>query len=33
MYVQWPADLTIYFDDIKALQGNPEDAFDIVKPE
>ncbi|WP_291558855.1 IPT/TIG domain-containing protein [Bacteroides sp.] len=33
MYVQWPADLTIYFDDIKALQGNPEGAFDIVKPE
>lgn len=33
MYVQWPQDLTIYFDDIKALQGGPAGAFDIVKPQ
>lgn len=32
LYVTNKTDITIRFDDIKALQGNPSGAFDIVKP-
>lgn len=32
LYVQNQVDITIRFDDIKALEGNPAGAFDIVKP-
>lgn len=32
LYVQNKMDITIRFDDIKVLEGNPSGAFDIVKP-
>lgn len=32
LYVSNTVDITIRFDDIKALEGNPTGAFDIVKP-
>lgn len=32
LYVQNKKDITIRFDDLKALEGNPDGAFDIVKP-
>lgn len=32
LYVSNTVDITIRFDDIKALEGNPSGAFDIVKP-
>lgn len=32
LYVTNKVDMTIRFDDLKALEGNPAGAFDIVKP-
>ena len=32
MYCNWGGDRTIRFDDLKALEGNPAGAFEIVKP-